>query len=206
MGLGRDHLVSTEANRLAIEGVELDGRTGESLEKTDSVVVDKVVTITGHSFALCLLKLDHEVTDLSHVSLVALTVESQNSPVSHARLDEYVACHARDVLIVESGFVLRQSRLVGGVLAGELDALGRAKEELFKRALNLEQKVWLFECIIRYVIPVQIALNFLDHGNLVPPRIKRNVVWVISAEEAFKDLHRVAIEGVSLVCPVYNRK
>jgi hypothetical protein len=53
---------------------------------------------------------------------------------------------------------------------------------------------------------VQIALNFLDHGNLVAPSIKRNVEWVIRAEEAFKDLHWVPVERVSLVCPIYKHK
>lgn len=91
-------------------------------------------------------------------------------------------------------------------LTSIFDALGRSIEELLKRALNIEYEVSFLHGLVRYVILVQVRLNFLNHRDLLTSFIKRNMEGVDSTEEAFEDLHRVTVERVSLMFLVCKKE
>lgn len=79
-------------------------------------------------------------------------------------------------------------------LTGVLNTFSGTIEELLESTLNIQNEVGLLDRLVSYEILVEVGFNFLNHGDLLTIIIKGDVEGVHSAEEAFENLHGVAIE------------
>ena len=138
---------------------------------------------------LTLLNCHDEVTRQAILRRVSLTSESKNGAWLHAGL--HFDFFFYSLLSLCFSITLRH-------LLHEAECLGRAVEELLEGAAALHIQIAGMSFLpLCDSFTMQVALNLLDHLDLLAFFIECDSVGVAGSEENFKDLEGITVESVA---------